>query len=109
VIDDVLIVAQGLAIDGPGGSWARPGPPTSGPGRPARRRSGRPAAFDIADLGYQADLDAAEPFALPSLAALAEAGAPGARAAPRDDGIVLPVIPVVLSERPLGLRSARAG
>ena len=62
----------------------------------ARRPLSRMTAASLADLGYQVDLDAAEAFALPNLMALAEAGALGARAAPADDGIVLPVIPVVL-------------
>jgi hypothetical protein len=50
----------------------------------------------LADLGYQVDLAAAEPYSLPDLMALAERGALVAHAAPVDDGSVLPVIPQVL-------------
>lgn len=50
----------------------------------------------LADLGYVVDLNAAEPYKLPNLVALAEAGDFGAPAAPL--GIVLPNIPIVLPE-----------
>lgn len=50
----------------------------------------------LADLGYQVDMAAAEPYSLPDLMALAERGALVAHAAPVDDGSVLPVIPQVL-------------
>jgi hypothetical protein len=44
VIDDVLILAQGTAIDGPGMTSVRPGRRTSAPRRPAPRRSSPPRA-----------------------------------------------------------------
>jgi hypothetical protein len=50
----------------------------------------------LADLGYQVDLDAAEPYELPNLIELAEEGllvADGARA---ERGVVLPVVPISL-------------
>ncbi|MGX5653409.1 leishmanolysin-related zinc metalloendopeptidase [Geodermatophilus nigrescens] len=48
------------------------------------------------DLGYQVDVDAAEVYELPDLMALAVSGGLVPHAAPSDDGIVLPSIPVVL-------------
>ena len=53
-------------------------------------------ASQLADLGYQVDMAAAEPYSLPDLLALAERGALVAHAAPVDAGSVLPVIPQVL-------------
>jgi Leishmanolysin len=50
----------------------------------------------LEDLGYQVDIDAAEPYELPDLLALAEEGALVAHTAPIDSGMVLPVIPQVL-------------
>jgi hypothetical protein len=64
----------------------------------ARRPLSRLTVASLADLGYQVDLDAAERFALPRPAALAEAPAPAARRAPAATGIVLPIIPIVLPE-----------
>jgi hypothetical protein len=59
------------------------------------------------DLGYQVDLDAAEPYELPDLFALAVEGVLVAHTAPTDVGMVLPVIPIVL---PAGsLQSGSAG
>lgn len=49
----------------------------------------------LGDLGYDVDLDAAEPYALPNLMRLAEAGL---LAPPRAPGFVLPNIPVVLPD-----------
>jgi hypothetical protein len=64
----------------------------------------------LGDLGYQVDLDAAEPYVLPNLLALAEAGALVAHIAPLDAGVVLPVIPMVLPSDSLQARpSGRAG
>jgi hypothetical protein len=56
----------------------------------------RVTAASFGDLGYQVDLDAAEPYQLPNLLALAEAGELVAHAAPIDVGIMLPIIPVIL-------------
>jgi Leishmanolysin len=63
----------------------------------ARNPLSRMTVASLGDLGYQVDLDAAEPFVLPNLMALAEAGALVARETSIDAGIVLPVIPIVLS------------
>ncbi len=62
------------------------------PGNPLSRMT----AASLGDLGYQVDVDAAEPYALPDLLALAEAGDLVAHVAPIDIGMVLPVIPMVL-------------
>lgn len=64
----------------------------SAPGNPLSRVT----VASLADLGYQVDLEAAEPYVLPNLVALAEAGSLVAHDAPLDDGIVLPIIPVLL-------------
>lgn len=56
----------------------------------------RVTVASLADIGYEVDLTAAEPYALPNLMALAEAGALVAHAAPVDLGMMLPVIPQVL-------------
>jgi Leishmanolysin len=50
----------------------------------------------LQDLGYVVDLNAAEPYSLPNLQALAEKGL--FALAPVDKGIVLPNIPIVLPE-----------
>jgi Leishmanolysin len=50
----------------------------------------------LGDMGYAVDLAAAEPYELPNLMALAEAGDLVAHRAPIDDGWVLPIIPQVL-------------
>lgn len=52
----------------------------------------------LADCGYVVDMDAAEPYALPNLLALAEGGLLTTHAAPIDSGIMLPNIPVVMPE-----------
>ena len=62
------------------------------PGNPLSRVT----AASLGDLGYQVDIDAAEPYTLPDLMALAEQGALVARCAPIDEGVVLPVIPQTL-------------
>src|SRR5919109_1327378 len=64
----------------------------SEPGNPLSRVT----AASLGDLGYQVDIDAAEPYELPNLLAVAESGALVAHAAPIDVGIVLPVIPITL-------------
>ncbi len=62
------------------------------PGNPLSRMT----AASLGDLGSQVAVDAAEPYALPDLLALAEAGDLVAHVAPIDIGMVLPVIPMVL-------------
>jgi len=52
----------------------------------------------LQDLGYEVDLSAAEPYKLPDLASLAEAGLLGPHLAPIDGGIMLGSIPVELPE-----------
>jgi Leishmanolysin len=64
----------------------------SEPGNPLSRLT----AASLGDLGYEVDLDAAEPYELPNLFALAEAGALMEHSAPIDGGMVLPVIPITL-------------
>jgi hypothetical protein len=56
----------------------------------------RMTVASLADIGYQVDLDAAEPYQLPDLAALAEEGELLARVASVDYAAVLPVIPRIL-------------
>jgi hypothetical protein len=71
------------------------------PGNPLSRIT----AASLADLGYQVDLDAGEPYVLPNLVALAEAGRLVEHVAPIDVGMVLPVIPMVLPPDSLQARS----
>ncbi len=52
----------------------------------------------LQDIGYTVDLDAAEPFNLPNLMELAEAGLLVERAVPINLGIMLPNIPMVLPD-----------
>jgi Leishmanolysin len=78
------------------------------PGNPLSRMT----AASLGDLGYQVDIEAGEPYVLPNLVALAEAGALVERTAPIDAGVVLPVIPVTLppdslKARPKGRRRGR--
>jgi hypothetical protein len=56
----------------------------------------RMTAASMDDLGYKADLAAAEPYVLPNLLELAEAGQLVEHEAPTDTGTVLPVIPQTL-------------
>jgi hypothetical protein len=56
----------------------------------------RITAASLGDMGYKVDLDAAEPYDLPNLMALAEEGSLVGHEAPIDSGTVLPVIPIVL-------------
>ena len=65
----------------------------SSPGNPLSRVT----VASLADIGYQVDLEAAEAYGLPNLFALAEAGSLIAHTAPLDDGVMLPVIPIVLA------------
>jgi hypothetical protein len=69
----------------------------SEPGNPLSRVT----AASLGDLGYQVDIDAAEPYELPNLFALAESGTLVAHAAPIDSGMVLPVIPITLPNESL--------
>jgi hypothetical protein len=64
----------------------------SGRGNPLSRVT----VASLGDLGYRVDLDAAEPYELPNLLSVAESGALVSHAAPIDDGMVLPVIPITL-------------
>jgi hypothetical protein len=52
----------------------------------------------LQDCGYTVDMDAADPYTLPDLLALAEAGVLIDRIAPIDGGVVLPVIPIELAD-----------
>lgn len=52
----------------------------------------------LQDLGYDVDLNAAEPYTLPDLPSLAEKGLLTVHEAPIDTGVVLPSIPIVLPE-----------
>jgi Leishmanolysin len=64
----------------------------SEPGNPLSRIT----VASLGDLGYEVDLEAGEPYELPNLLALAEAGELVEHAAPIDIGLVLPVIPITL-------------
>jgi hypothetical protein len=55
----------------------------------------------LADLGYQVDLDAAEPYTLPDLTWAEDAEPPPHPATPEAWGTVLPVIPIVLPDTAL--------
>ncbi len=56
----------------------------------------RMTAASLGDLGYQVDLDGAEPYGLPDLLQVAMDGMLVPHAAPIDDGIMLPVVPTRL-------------
>ena len=58
----------------------------------------RMTAASLQDLGYDVDIDAAEPYVLPNLLAIAEEGLLVSHAAPIDDGMMLPTIPRTLPE-----------
>jgi hypothetical protein len=64
------------------------------PGNPMSRVT----VASLQDLGYVVTLDAAEPYELPDLMGLAEAGELTAHAAPINKGIMLPHIPMVLPD-----------
>jgi len=76
-------------------SWA---PPAEGDGAALSRLT----AASLADLGYQVDLDGAEPYTLPDLLWADDAEAPSAARpaspAPNPSGTVLPVIPMLLPD-----------
>ena len=56
----------------------------------------RVTVASLGDLGYQVDLDSAEPYTLPDLRELAEAGSLVSHGAPIDLGTMLPTIPHTL-------------
>src|SRR5205085_2342388 len=58
----------------------------------------------LKDLGYVVDMSAAEPYALPNLVALAEAGELTTHKAPSDSGVMMTSIPVVLPAESLSTR-----
>ena len=58
----------------------------------------RVTVASLADLGYQVDIDNAEPYALPDLLSLAESGQLVSHRAPIDRGMMLPTIPHVLGD-----------
>jgi hypothetical protein len=61
----------------------------------------RVTVASLEDLGYQVNLDAAEPYQLPNLMLLAEKGLLVAHEAPIDAGMMLGSIPLVLPEESL--------
>lgn len=69
----------------------------STPGNPLSRIT----VAGLADLGYQVDLEAADPYELPDLFAIAESGDLVSHTAPIDDGIMLPILPLVLPKSSL--------
>ncbi|MFH0521981.1 leishmanolysin-related zinc metalloendopeptidase [Streptomyces sp. M41] len=56
----------------------------------------RMTAASLGDMGYQVDLDGAEPYTLPNLLQVARDGDLVPHVAPIDDGIMLPVVPTRL-------------
>lgn len=67
------------------------------PGNPVSRLT----VASLKDLGYAVDFDAAEPYNLPNLRALAERGLLTPHVAPVNAGIMLPNIPIVLPKSSL--------
>lgn len=63
----------------------------------------RVTVASLGDIGYQVDIDAAEPYRLPNLMELAEEGLLVAHEAPIDAGLMLPVVPFVLPADSLDL------
>ena len=127
--DDPIFVGRGgleeyQVLRGPD---ARPGVPVENTGGPGTRlshwresvfhnelmsgfiaASGNPLSrmtvASLGDMGYQVDRDAAEPYQLPDLLALAEEGALVAHEAPIDVGLMMPTIPQVLPEDSIDTR-----
>lgn len=64
----------------------------SGAGNPLSRMT----AASLGDLGYQVDLDGAEPYTLPNLLHIAREGGLVPHTAPIGDGVMLPVVPTRL-------------
>jgi predicted Zn-dependent protease len=58
----------------------------------------RVTVASLQDIGYVVDLSAAEPYALPNLVDLAEAGLLTPHIAPINTGMMLPNIPIVLAD-----------
>lgn len=58
----------------------------------------RLTAACLQDMGYVVNLNAAEPYKLPNLFALAEEGVLAPASFAFDEGMVLPIIPTVLPE-----------
>jgi hypothetical protein len=77
----------------------------SEPGNPLSRVT----VASLGDLGYEVDLDAAEPYELPNLFELAEDGVLVEHSAPIDGGVVLPVIPITLPASSLQSSAGRRG
>jgi hypothetical protein len=75
----------------------------SEPGNPLSRVT----VASLGDLGYEVDLEAGEPYQLPNLFALAEAGVLVQHDAPIDVGVMLPVIPITLPGSSLQARPGR--
>jgi hypothetical protein len=75
----------------------------SEPGNPLSRVT----VASLGDLGYEVDLEAGEPYQLPNLFALAEAGVLVEHDAPIDVGVMLPVIPITLPGSSLQARPGR--
>jgi len=65
-----------------------------GPGNPISRIT----VAGLGDLGYQVDVDAAEPYALPDLLSVAESGDLISHSAPVGRGVMLSMIPFVLPD-----------
>lgn len=63
----------------------------------------RVTVASLGDLGYQVDVDAAEPYTLPDLFGLAEAGELVSHTAPIGRGVMLSVIPRVLPAEALNV------
>jgi hypothetical protein len=63
-----------------------------GTGNPLSRMT----VASLGDLGYQVDLEAAEPYELPNLVELAESGLLVTNGARAEAGVVLPVVPITL-------------
>ena len=64
----------------------------AGAGNPLSRLT----VASLQDIGYTVNMKAAEPYVLPDLLALAEAGLLVSHEAPIDASMVLPSIPIVL-------------
>lgn len=56
----------------------------------------RVTAASLKDIGYEVNMDAAEPFEFQNLFELAEGGLLTPHVAPIDEGIMLPIIPIIL-------------
>jgi hypothetical protein len=78
-----------------GGGGAQPVPvENQGGGGAAGNPLSELTIASLQDLGYEVDLDAADPYTLPDLLSLAQAGLLVTHAAPVDRGFMLPTIPI---------------